>query len=110
MPRLGRGKYGNLHGAARRGLRNVVGHVLSRIYPAYNKGGGRAPLPERWRDLFPSGAPPEQGLPMGDALDLIALSLLPVCRWLGVAERLRAGHPAALILDEQCIDTGRDAA
>jgi DNA processing protein len=46
---------------------------------------------------------------MGDALDLIALSLLPVCRWLCVAERLRAGHPPAVILNEQCLDTGRDA-
>jgi DNA processing protein len=44
-----------------------------------------------------------------DALDLIALSLLPVCRWLGVAERLRARHPPDLILNEQCADTGRDA-
>jgi DNA processing protein len=44
-----------------------------------------------------------------DALDLIALSLLPVGRWLGVAERLRAGHPPDLILDDQCADTRRDA-
>jgi DNA processing protein len=44
-----------------------------------------------------------------DALDLIALSLLPVGRWLGVAERLRAGHPPHLILDDHCADTGRDA-
>jgi DNA processing protein len=46
---------------------------------------------------------------VGDVLDLIGLSLLPVCRWLGVAERLRAGHPPDLILHDQCIATGRDA-
>jgi DNA processing protein len=46
---------------------------------------------------------------VGDALDLIALSLLPVCRWLGVAERLRAGHPPDLILHDQCAETSRDA-
>jgi len=46
---------------------------------------------------------------VGDALYLIALSLLPVCRWLGVAERLRARHPPDLILHEQCVDTGRVA-
>jgi DNA processing protein len=45
---------------------------------------------------------------VGDALDLIALSLLPVCRWLNVAERLRAGHPPHLILHDQCADTERD--
>jgi DNA processing protein len=45
---------------------------------------------------------------VGDALDLIALSLLPVGRWLGVAERLRAGHSPDLILRHQCADTGRD--
>jgi len=46
---------------------------------------------------------------VGDALDLIALSLLPVCRWRAVAERLRAGHPPNLIFREQCADAGRDA-
>jgi len=46
---------------------------------------------------------------VGDALDLIALSLLPVGRWLGIAERLRAGHPPDLVLHEQCVTAARDA-
>jgi DNA processing protein len=36
--------------------------------------------------------------------DLIALSLLPVCRWRVVAEQLRSGQPAADILNAQCTD------
>jgi DNA processing protein len=40
------------------------------------------------------------------AIDLTALSFLPVRRWLAVADQLRAGQPPQAILEQQCAEAG----
>src|SRR5258706_13701716 len=39
---------------------------------------------------------------MSTAIDLVALTLLPLWRWRTVAEQLRAGHLPAALLEQHC--------